>query len=456
MLNRNIRPGHLLLCGLTLTAVLTSACGHKDDAGLFASPGGGGGAGAETASAAGAAGAAGDFGTAKGICGPGSPSGAPARGVSASTIQIGVLNDAGNQLQPGLGQIYVDAAEAFASWCNAAGGINGRQIKIASRDAMLTQAPARIVDACQSDFMLVGGATPFDDGTVAPREKCGLGSIPTYVASATAQRSGLQALVNRGPVTQANVMLAKRLLERFPDAMARIGWSTVDVASFIAPNEVNIAAVRQIGSKVVSFQRIPITASNLRTYIQPLKGATNAFVLPPIDANLTLQAMVDVGYEPEVMLDLASSTYGPPTTEAFKALPQVKAPYYVQLPYTPLELADQVPAVALVRDLLKKQGADPDVPVAVEAMSSWVLFAQSAAACGDDLTVGCVIGTAKRQKAFEAGGLVGPVDISDPLAAPCEMIISGSAAGYRYDKVMTRPTDGLYNCDRSNVVELAP
>jgi len=113
-------------------------------------------------------------------------------------------------------------------------------------------------------------------------------------------------------------------------------------------------------------------------------------------------------------------------------------------------------AATRVAGLLKKQGVDPDVPVAVEAMSSWVLFAQSAAACGDDLTVGCVIGTAKRQKAFEAGGLVGPVDISDPLAAPCEMIISGSAAGYRYDREMTRPTDGLYNCDRSNVVELAP
>jgi hypothetical protein len=206
----------------------------------------------------------------------------------------------------------------------------------------------------------------------------------------------------------------------------------------------------------VTFQRIPITATNGRTYIQPLKGTTAAFQPPPIDANRTLQAMVDVGYQPAVMFDMSSSTYSPQTTDAFRALPQVRTPYYVQLPYTPLELAGQVRAVALVRELMTRQGKDPNEPVVVQAMSSWVLFAQSATACGDNLTVECVIDTAKKQRAFDAGGLVGPVDVSDPLAAPCELIVSGSADGYRYDRELTRPTDGLYNCDRSNVVDVAP
>ena len=57
--------------------------------------------------------------------------------------------------------------------CNEAGGILGRKIVLNKRDGKLTEAATRVVEACQSDFMLVGNGNGFDDGTVKPRTERG-------------------------------------------------------------------------------------------------------------------------------------------------------------------------------------------------------------------------------------------------------------------------------------------
>ena len=51
----------------------------------------------------------------------------PRRG--PKTINIAVFNDAANTIVPGL-EASSTAGHAFAAWCNAAGGINGRKIVI--------------------------------------------------------------------------------------------------------------------------------------------------------------------------------------------------------------------------------------------------------------------------------------------------------------------------------------
>src|SRR5580693_8273678 len=64
------------------------------------------------------------------ICEPGSGGASSVRGVGSKTINIAVFNDAANTVDPGLEVEFVQQAKAFADWCNAAGGINGRQIVI--------------------------------------------------------------------------------------------------------------------------------------------------------------------------------------------------------------------------------------------------------------------------------------------------------------------------------------
>ena len=117
------------------------------------------------------------------ICETGPGGASSVRGVGARTIHIAVFNDAANTVEPGLEEELVQQAMAFAAWCNASGGINGRDIVIDDRDAALFNAAQVTVQACQSDFMAIGGGMALDQPSVPIREKCGLGQISGYLAS---------------------------------------------------------------------------------------------------------------------------------------------------------------------------------------------------------------------------------------------------------------------------------
>src|ERR1700728_908712 len=126
------------------------------------------------------------------ICEPGPGGASTVRGVGAKTINIAVFNDASNTILPGLEVEFTQQATAFADWCNAAGGINGRKIVIDNRDAALFNVAEQMTAACQSDFMAVGGGYAIDASGVPIREKCGLGQISGYLPSRAAAMDTLQ------------------------------------------------------------------------------------------------------------------------------------------------------------------------------------------------------------------------------------------------------------------------
>ena len=74
------------------------------------------------------------------ICEPGPGGASTVRGVGSKTINIAEFNDASNTIDPGLEAEFPQQATAFADWCNAAGGIDGRKIVIDNRDAALFNA----------------------------------------------------------------------------------------------------------------------------------------------------------------------------------------------------------------------------------------------------------------------------------------------------------------------------
>ena len=67
------------------------------------------------------------------ICEPGPGGAGGARGVGPKSIDIAVFNDQSNSVLPGLEKEFVQFAGAFAAWCNASGGIDGRHIVIDDR-----------------------------------------------------------------------------------------------------------------------------------------------------------------------------------------------------------------------------------------------------------------------------------------------------------------------------------
>ena len=76
-----------------------------------------------------------DFGSIKSPCHDGEYSVADGEQQGAAgTIQIGVPNDRGSTIRPGLQKPIWDASVAFAEWCNAQGGIGGLKIEIIDMD----------------------------------------------------------------------------------------------------------------------------------------------------------------------------------------------------------------------------------------------------------------------------------------------------------------------------------
>lgn len=131
-------------------------------------------------SAEGGGGGEGSFGDLTDVCGPGDAAGDTAQGVTDDSISVGTISDPGFVGRPGLNQELFDASNVFVEWCNAAGGINGREIEVVERDAALTEYKQRITEACQEDFMLVGGGAVFDETGQEERLGCLLPDIPAY------------------------------------------------------------------------------------------------------------------------------------------------------------------------------------------------------------------------------------------------------------------------------------
>ncbi len=114
------------------------------------------------------------------------------RGVTANSVRVTTISDAGSSFQQGLNQELWDVAHVFAAWCNDNGGINGRKIVVTEGDAQLSLYKQTIDAACASQFALVGGGGAFDDQGQVDRVKCLLPAFDAFAASSDRPHLGAQ------------------------------------------------------------------------------------------------------------------------------------------------------------------------------------------------------------------------------------------------------------------------
>jgi hypothetical protein len=155
-----------VVCAVALSLVAAACSRSESSGGSTSTTSGGGGA------------AAGTFGSLGTVCGSGDAKGATAQGVTNTEIRVGTVADPGFAGRPGLNQELFDAATVFTKWCNEAGGIAGRTIKVDLLDAKLVEYRQRILEACDQDFALVGGGAVFDDAAQKDRLNCLLPDSP--------------------------------------------------------------------------------------------------------------------------------------------------------------------------------------------------------------------------------------------------------------------------------------
>jgi Periplasmic binding protein len=397
------------------------------------------------------------------ICEPGAGGASTVRGVGNKTINIAVFNDAANTITPGLEVEFPQQAQAFADWCNAAGGINGRKVVIDNRDAALFNAAQQVTASCQSDFMAVGGGMALDQPSVPIREKCGLGQISGYVVSNASVLATDQVDTSGGNTDSVPAGFFGALTKAYPKAVKAAGMGAGDTPSVLQPETKDEFAAEAQGWKVVDFLEPPVSVENWAPYVEDYQQKGVQALWPADDSNFTpfAQAMTTAGFKPAFVI-LGTQFANADTQKAVADNPTLP-PVYIETAWWPLTMASQNPSteelVTIMHEYAKGDGIDFDDEVGAE---SWLLWAKAASACGaSDLTVTCVLNHAAATKNWDAGGIQAPIaslalSNENPQPSPCFALLRMEAKGIIYEKALTHPTQSIWNCSPKNVVQLTP
>jgi hypothetical protein len=434
----------------TLGVVATS-CGRSSSS----TPGGGQSSSTSAPASAGhTKSAAGSFGSLTKVCAPGPATGASGRGIVGKTIHLGVMGDPGAAAAPGLEQEFFDAADGFAKWCNGNGGINGYQLVIDKLDAKLFNGGAEVTQACQRDFMLVGGGNALDANDVKPRLGCKLGQIPAYTVSPQATNAGLQVSPAASVATNYPVGVLRLLGDAFPDTKQALGIAGSSLAS-LAPQGLRAQeAWQKIGGRVTTLQPRPALVTNYRPYLEQMKAAGSKadFEITAQDPSPIFQGMVDTGFKPEWVL-FGQTYYSPKSVQAAKAAKYVPNSY-VYFFNLPFELAAKFPVVQQVIDIMKDGPGTSNLDAfTAGAFNAWTLWAKSATDCGSTLTQDCILQKAGAYDAWTAGGLYAPVSTHTGHGPTnCLLVMRLTTSGFVYDQKVTQPNNYPYNCGANNLI----
>ncbi|MFI9833150.1 ABC transporter substrate-binding protein [Streptomyces sp. NPDC051913] len=426
---------------LAAAALLAVAgCGGHDDAGESD-------AGDGTPTKAAQQAASGDFGDLKGVCGGGTAKSAPAQGVTADEIKLGVFTDLGFTKK----SEFVDAAKVFTSWCNAAGGINGRKLVATTHDTRLMEVRQRMLEACKEDFALVGGGAALDALGVKDRLECTLPDFPAQVSQVQNNGSDLQLNATGGASYNRYAGYYTWLLkEGYPASAKAVGTIGGDSPVTKVINAEAHEGLQAAGAKIIYKDLYPAQGvSDWTPYAQAIKSkGVKGLIFNGDFVQLAKLEQVLTGMKYKLdWIDANNNSYGP----AFLQLAATSLDFQNNLAdlsgVYPLEKAADNPATQQVVDLFKKYAPDAQVTLpAVRGFAAWLLFAESAKSCGDALTRTCVVETAREESAWTGGGLLAPVDLSTS-DAPLTCFNVEKATSKGWVPADFKPTEGAYRCD---------
>ncbi len=398
---------------------------------------------------------AGGFGDLGAVCQDGDASGATATGVTDTEIHVGTLTDKGFAGAPGLNKEMYDAAVAFTAWCNEHGGILGRELVLDDLDVALTEYEARITEACETDFALVGGGAVFDEDPNGVRVACGLANIAGYVVSAPARNAGLQVQPLPNTLDKINVGRYVAAARDFPEGIKKYGIMASNLPAVILVRDQLLEAASSLGFEVVyQYDYAPAGESGWANFVADMQAQdvkVLEFVGQPANLAQLNRAMDTAGWHPDVIL-LSGNFYDASYAAEAGA---VAGNLYIQVQNHPFEQAADNKATQDYLDLMAQYNPDGKVALlGAQGISSWLLFAKAAAACGSDLTAACLLEEAAAQKDWSGGGLHAPQTPGNTEPSDCWLALGVGADGFKPDEDATQPNEGVYNCDPANVLEL--
>ena len=305
----------------------------------------------------------------------------------------------------------------------------------------------------------MGNGEALDATGVQQRLSCKLPEFPAYDVSAQAASAPLTVPPTPNPADVAILGGAYRALAKFdPAAIKHYGMLSQSLQSIKDAGNKDRAAATAQGYVTVDYEELPAAVDNWRPIVENLKSrGVQVLTIENSPDNLAAlyKSMADVGYFPKYTVVSPSYYDTKLTAEGGTAL---QGDVLLSSYTVPFELADQYPATKQYIDILTKyaNGAKPK-QLGVNALSGWLLFAESAKACGSNLTRTCVVQNAEAMHNWTAGGLDAPTQPGNSATGVppnCFVLIKATPAGFVIDKDITKPNSGIFNCDPANVFKL--
>lgn len=441
---------------LAVVALLLAACGRSDDPVPDASePTVTDGGGTEGSGGGGTEGgdrlAGGDFGDLTGVCGEGDGA-ASGTGADGDKIRVGVVTDKGAELRPGLNEEMYDLSVAFADWCNSVGGINGIEIEIVDRDAKLFEFPARITEACDEDFALVGGGAALDDAGHTQRAECGLPNFAGYTVSEEAREADLTVFALPAPSNKILAGSFRVMHDIDPDIFDDLGTFATDLPSVAMTVEQDREAIEALGGERVWHGTYSSTGeTNWRPFVQAMKSA-GVQVLDYAGegtAMISLDKAFDAeGWRPRYVT-MHPNMYD---TRYLEEGSDTIGDVLIRTTFFPIDLAEENPATEDYLTLLAEHGSGKGKPAMLgqQSLSSWLLFAHAVKECGTDVTRECVVEAGNSVTDWTGGGLHGSSNPAENEPVSCFMVMVVEDGEFVYDEEFTAPNEGRWNCDPDN------
>lgn len=436
-----MRAQRVLATGIVLVAFAAAGCGGRDGSGTEESGGGAGGGGGSSSSVSSS------FGDLNNVCQNGSAKGATAQGVTDDQIQVGVLSDVGFTQNSEFG----DAAKVFTSWCNDNGGINGRKLVATTRDTKLMAVRQQMSEACKQDFALVGGGAALDALGTKERLSCLLPNFPAQVSQMSELGADLSVQASPSqvfgylPYYQFREWLLK---DAYPQSANAIGIINGDSPVTKVLGDLQTETVKAAGGTFVYNDLYPAAGvSDWTPYAQAIKnkGVKGLIFFGDYKQLAKLESVLtSMNYKPD-WIDANNNAY----SQSFLDLIGPSASQQNNLVdlggVLPIESTD--PVMKQVKDLYKKYAPDATITLpALRAFSSWLVFAKSAASCGDKVTRACVLGAATKETQWTAGGLQAPQNLMPGAApSPCFNVEKATANGWQAADF--GPDQGAYRCN---------
>jgi len=344
----------------------------------------------------------------------GSGAGSTDVGVTDDAITIGVIADL-TGVVPGLFKAAPDAVKAYAAMINEEGGIHGRELVVEVFDTGTNDNGNRLAyeEACGQVFASVGSESAFDTGGYEAVAECGFPHLAGFTTDDEVDK--LPFVFPRTSAEYASVGAARWLAEQFPEEVqnAAIFHGNIPVTTRSA--ELLIEARESVGWKFVHRQPAGTLESNYTPLALDVKARGIQALTWVYDVNniVRLQkALREQGVTIPVV-DVTTQGY---SKDYLEAVGPAGEGSYVPLGHVLLEEADDNPALAEYLEWLEKTvpGAEPTS----NGLQAWVraaMFVEAATEVGPELTRDALMEELASMAGFDAGGLIPPIDVGDPV-----------------------------------------